>query len=126
MEKHPHGLRTTFINMFELRATHLRWNAEERFEKVQLCSTGKTVDFYIKLRDQGKCRTYTDFKRLMLSRFNFKENASTLRSMFYGQRQRTETDADWSERVMSGGHKAFKGLATDFIEGEIVRRFCSG
>ena len=81
--------------MFELRATHLRWNAEERFEKVQLCLTGKAVDFFIKLRDQGKCRTYTDFKRLMEYRFTIKEDASTLRSMFHGLRQGTdETYAD--------------------------------
>ena len=47
--------------------------------------------------------------------------------MFHGLRQGTEeTDADWSERVMSVGYEAFKGLATDFIEEEIVRRFTSG
>ena len=68
----------------------------------------------------------SSFKRLVESRFHFKEDASTLRSMFYRQRQGTdETDADWSERVMSVGHEAFKGLATDFIEDEIVRRFCA-
>ena len=118
---------TSFIHMFELRASQLNWTAEERLNKIQLCLTGKAIDYYIKLRDQGKCRTYVDFKQQMESRFHFKEDASTLRSKFHGLRQNAEeSDADWSERVMTVGYEAFRGLANDFVEGEIIRRFCSG
>ena len=37
-----------------------------------------------------------------------------------------EKNADWSERVMTVGYEAFKGLTPDFIEGQLVRRYCSG
>ena len=118
---------TSFIHMFEMRAGHLHWDAEERLEKIRLCLTGKAIDFYIKLRDQGKCRNYMDFKRHMESRFHAKEEASTLRSKFSGMKQYVdESDEDWSERVMTVGYEAFKGLTPEFIEGEIVRRYCSG
>lgn len=118
---------TSFINMFEMRATHLHWNDEEKLEKIILCLSGKAIDFYIKVRDQGKCGTYADFKQQMESRFYVQEEASTLRSKFNSMKQYAdEKEEDWSERVMTVGYEAFKGLTQEFIEGEIVRRYCSG
>ena len=118
---------TSFVNMFEMRARHLNLTDNQQLEKIILCLTGKAVDFYIKMREQGKCTTFGDFKVQMGTRFDLKDDASTLQSKFNSMRQYAdEKEEDWSERVMTIGYDAFKGLTQDFIEGQIVRRYCSG
>ena len=118
---------SSFLNMFEMRATHMRLSEQDKLEKIILCLTGKAIDFYMKLRDQGKCRTFENFKAQMETRFDLKDDAAILQSKFNTMKQYVdEKNADWSERVMTVGYEAFKGLTPDFIEGQLVRRYCSG
>ena len=62
----------SYKSMFEMRAEALRWNEQERFLNMRMCLTGKAVEFFIKLKDQGKCENYRDFIRRMELRFRGK------------------------------------------------------
>ena len=118
---------TTFKNMFDVRAVAFSWSEADKFTNIQMCLTGKALDFFIKMKDQGKCRTYDDTIRRMELRFDRKEDPHTLQLQFTNLKQTVdETIEDWSERVMTLGHEAYEGLASGFIEQQIVFRFCAG
>ena len=117
----------SFKNMFEMRANALGWNEQYRFQNMCLCLTGKAVDYYVKIRDQGKCRTYRDFQRQMDLRFNRREDPATIRLQFSHLKQGVDEPLeDWSERVMTKANEAFHGIDPAFIEQEMIMRFCSG
>ena len=117
----------SYKSMFEMRAEALGWNEQERFLNMRMCLTGKAVEFFIKLKDQGKCENYRDFIRRMELRFSHKEDPATVRMQFSNLRQRAdESLEDWSERVMTLAYQAFSGLGAAFVEQEMVTRFCSG
>ena len=117
----------SFKNMFDMRADSLMWAAEERFENMCLCLTGKAVDYYVKVRDQGKCRTYQDFIRQMDLRFSRREDPATIRLQFNHLKQLVDEPLeDWTERVMTKANEAFRGIDAAFIEQEMIMRFCSG
>ena len=118
---------SSFLNMFEMRAMHMRLSKQDKLDKIILCLTGKVIDVYMKLRDQCKCRTFEDFKAQMETRFDLKDDAAILQSKLNTMNQYVdEKNADWSERVMTVCYEAFKRLTPDFIEGQLDCRFCSG
>ena len=117
----------SFRNMFEMRANALGWNEQSRFQNMCLCLTGKAVDYYVKIRDQGKCRTYRDFQQQMDLRFNRREDPATIRLQFSHLKQGVDEPLeDWGERVMTKANEAFHGIDPAFIEQEMIMRFCSG
>ena len=117
----------SFRNMFEMRANALGWNEQNKFQNMCLCLTGKAVDYYVKIRDQGKCRTYRDFQQQMDLRFNRREDPATIRLQFSHLKQGVDEPLeDWSERVMTKANEAFHGIDPAFIEQEMIMRFCSG
>ena len=62
----------------------------------------------------------------METRLDLKVDAAILHSKFNTMKQYVdEKNSDWSERVMTVGYEAFKGLIPEFIEGQLVRRYCS-
>jgi hypothetical protein len=117
----------SFRNMFEMRANALGWDEMERLENMCLCLTGKAVDYYVKIRNQGKCRTFREFLQQMDLRFNRREDPAIIRMQFAHLKQAVEeTLEDWSERVMTKANEAFTGIDPAFIEQEMITRFCSG
>ena len=110
-----------------MRATHMRLSEQDKLDKIILYLTGKVIVFYMKLRDQGKCRTFEDLKAQLETRFDMKYDAAILQSKFNTMKKYfDEKNADWSERVMTVGYKAFNALTPELIEGQLVCCYCSG
>ena len=118
---------STFMNMFYVRAEAFEWTDEAKFLNLKMCFVDKALDYFIKMRNQGKCHNFRDTVTRMEMRFDRKEDQQTLVLQFNNLRQTVdESIEDWSERVMTLGHEAFNSIAPEFVEHQIVYRFCTG
>ena len=120
------GQWKSFYLQFSTYSRLKRWTDEQKITQLIMCLKDKALDFYVFQPLEVRNDFNLTVKKLE-RRFGKKELPETLRSQFALLKQDTEESLEeWAERVQKLALEAFIGLPEDFVQEEVLWRFCQG
>ena len=116
----------SFFVQFQTYARLSGWTEEEKLTNLCLCLKGKALDFFVCQPDtvQGNFRKMIG---KLEKRFGIKDLPETLRSEFRSPSMKQKPDEsleEWAERVQKLALEAFVDLPEQYMNREIVTKFC--
>ncbi|XP_048249022.1 uncharacterized protein LOC125378153 [Haliotis rufescens] len=118
---------SSFYMKFQRFARSQAWNEEEKLDKLCYCLAGKAADFFALLLERDEFISFQGMVKKLERRFGKRSPAETAQLQFPNLRQGSdESLEEWAERVLQVAMAAFTDLPEDFVEQQVVRRFCQG
>ncbi|XP_067674737.1 uncharacterized protein [Haliotis asinina] len=118
---------SSFYMKFQRFARSQSWKDEEKLDRLCYCLTGKAADFFTLLLERDEFISFQGMVRKLERRFGKQCHAETAQLQFPNLRQNSdESLEEWAERVLQVAIAAFPNLPDDFVEQQVVRRFCQG
>ena len=116
-----------FKRKFTKYAKSSDWTAEECFNCLRWCLTGKAADFCATLMERTKHLSNRKLLKRLDYRFVDRELPASAQVRFQQATQKKEeTLEDWADRVLNLSGKAFKELPEKYSKQQAVARFYQG
>ena len=121
------GSWKAFFMKFTAYASQQGWTSVER--KYQLCFSleGKASDYFSVLMEREPRLPFAEIVDRLEMRFGSHILPETSQFEFAGTRQASQEPLrDWANRLTDLALEAFPGLPQDYIQQQVIMRFCSG
>lgn len=103
------------------------WTEDECLNCLCWCLVGKALDYYAVISKSKQIFSYKRLLKKLEERFGEHELPKTALSRFQQLTQNSgESLEEWSDRLLTLGSKAFKGLPDSYAEEQVIDRFCLG
>ena len=102
------------------------WSAKQRRYQLCFCLEGRASDFFTRVTESETNIEYFDLVQKLEQKFE-QELPVTSQMQFQNIAQRSEESVtEWLERVKLQGYLAFGGYSADYIQCQMVMKFCQG
>ena len=118
---------SAFHTKFTRYADAEGWTDRERLNNMCWCLIDKASDFFALCMERDEDLSYFALVKRFETRFGYKDLPQTAQVEFNIIRQKpTESLEEWAEKVLRTGNLAFKNLPDQFLDEQVIMRFCLG
>ena len=119
------GNWSAFKMKFTRYAKTCEWTEDECLNCLCWCLVRKALDYYAVISKSKQSFSYKRLLKKLEERFGEHELPKTALSRFQQLTQNSgESLEEWSDRLLTLGSKAFKGLPDSYAEEQVIDRFC--
>ena len=121
------GSWQAFYVKFDSYASECDWGPKQR--KIQLCwcLEGRASEYYALLAKREPDIDYDNLIRKLEKRFTQSELPEASHMQFlYARQTPDEPCIEWGDRLLILASQAFPGLPDEYVQGQIVNKFCQG
>ena len=121
------GSWQAFLAKFNTFAKKYNWDAEERQDQLCWCLEGKASEYYASLIKRDPDIEYREAMSKLETRFAPQELPEVAHMHFnYARQAPAETCMEWADRLLTLATQAFSNLPEDYVQRQLVLRFCQG
>ena len=116
-----------FFSKFTSFANESKWSAQQRQNQLCWSLDGKARKYYASLIQREPTIQYFDVIFKLEKRYAPQELPEVAQVHFnYARQAPEESCVDWAERLQTLASQAFSNLPDDYVQKQLVLRFCQG
>ena len=116
-----------FYAKFNSYANECDWGPKQRKSQLCWCLEGKASEYFALIIDREPDISFASLISKLDKRFALQEHPEVSQMHFqYARQSPDESSVEWADRLLTLASRAFPGLPDDYVNRQIVMRFCLG